>query len=44
MVSKRNAKKLNGVVEYCHSGSRFKVRIDSENVYINFSLLGIKTI
>ncbi len=43
MIMKRPNKKLNGVVEYCFSGMRFKVRLDSENTSISFSLLGIKT-
>ena len=43
LIRKRVNKKMNGVVEYCYSGQRFKIRIDSENVYVNFSLLGIKT-
>jgi endonuclease YncB( thermonuclease family) len=43
MVMKRPNKKLNGVVEYCFSGMRFKVRLDSENTSISFSILGIKT-
>lgn len=40
---KRPNKKLNGVVEYCFSGMRLKVRLDSENVSIAFSILGVKT-
>lgn len=43
MIMKRPSRKMNGVVEYCFSGMRFKVRLDSENVSIAFSLLGIKT-
>ena len=43
MVMKRPNKKLNGVVEYCFSGMRFKIRLDSENVSISFSVLGVKT-
>ena len=43
MVMKRQNRVLQGVVEYCFSGMRFKVRLDSENVSISFSLLGIKT-
>jgi len=41
IISKRNNRRFNGVVEYCHSGNRFKVRLDSENAFINFSLLGV---
>lgn len=40
---KRPNKKLNGVIEYCFSGMRFKVRLDSENTAIGFSLFGVKT-
>jgi len=40
---KRPNRKLQGVVEYCFSGMRFKVRLDSENTAIGFSLLGVKT-
>lgn len=43
MVMKRPNKRLNGVVEYCFSGMRFKVRLDTENTSISFSILGIKT-
>jgi endonuclease YncB( thermonuclease family) len=43
MVMKRPNRKLNGVVEYCFSGMRFKVRLDSENTAISFSVLGVKT-
>lgn len=34
---------MNGVVEYCFSGMRFKIRLDSENTAIAFNLLGVKT-
>jgi hypothetical protein len=43
MVMKRPDRKLNGVVEYCFSGMRFKIRVDSENSSIAFNLLGVKT-
>lgn len=43
MVMKRPDRKLNGVVEYCFSGMRFKIRVDSENASIGFNLLGVKT-
>jgi hypothetical protein len=43
MVLKRPNRKLNGVVEYCFSGMRFKIRLDSENTSIAFNLLGVKT-
>ena len=32
-----------GVVEYCFSGMRYKVRIDSEGIAIAFNILGIRT-
>lgn len=40
---KRQNRKINGVVEYCFSGMRYKIRLDSENTAISFSLLGVKT-
>jgi len=43
MIMKRPNRKLNGVVEYCFSGMRFKVRLDSEHASIAFNLLGVKT-
>ena len=43
MVTKRNNRKLKGVVEYCFSGMRFKVRLDEEYTSIAFNLLGVKT-
>ena len=43
MIMKRPNRKLNGVVEYCFSGMRFKVRLDTENTAISFSILGVKT-
>lgn len=43
MITKRNNRKLKGVVEYCFSGMRFKVRLDEEYTSIAFNLLGIKT-
>ena len=43
LIMKRPNRKLNGVVEYCFSGMRFKVRIDSENTSLAFNLLGIRT-
>ncbi|CAI2381553.1 unnamed protein product [Moneuplotes crassus] len=33
---------LYGVVEYCFSGQRFKIRVDSENCSIAFGLIGVK--
>ena len=43
MVMKRPNRKMNGVVEYCFSGMRFKVRLDGENTAIGFNLLGVRT-
>lgn len=43
MVLKRPNRKINGVVEYCFSGMRFKVRLDGENTAIALNLLGVKT-
>ena len=36
-------KNLQCVIEYCFSGSKFKVRIEKNKCYIPFSLIGIKT-
>lgn len=33
---------LMGVVEFCFSGQKFKIRLDSENCSIAFSLIGVK--
>ena len=38
-----NQKNLPCVVEYCFSGSKFKVRIEKNKCYIPLSLLGVKT-
>lgn len=43
MVMKRANHKINGVIEYCFSGMRFKVRLDGENTAIALNLLGVKT-
>lgn len=40
---KRPNRRMNGVVEYCFSGMRFKVRLDQENTAIGLNLLGVKT-
>lgn len=42
MVSKRTDKHFQGVIDYCFSGMRFKVRLDGESRYIALSLLGCK--
>ena len=33
---------LKGVIDFWFSGQKFKIRIDTENCYIGFSLIGIK--
>jgi staphylococcal nuclease domain-containing protein 1 len=38
-----NGKNLQCVVEYCFSGSKFKVRVERNKCYIPLSLIGIKT-
>jgi staphylococcal nuclease domain-containing protein 1 len=38
-----NQKGLQCVVEYCFSGSKFKLRIEKNKCYVPFSLLGVKT-
>jgi staphylococcal nuclease domain-containing protein 1 len=43
MILKRPNRKINGVVEYCFSGMKFKVRLDSESSAIAFNLLGVRT-
>lgn len=43
MIIKKDAKKMNAVVEYCFSGMRFKVRLEDEGRMIALNLLGIKT-
>lgn len=43
MIMKRPNRKMTGVVEYCFSGMRFKVRLDGENTAIALNLLGVKT-
>lgn len=43
IVMKRPNRKMNGVIEYCFSGMRFKVRLDGENTAIAVNLLGVRT-
>ena len=43
MVMKRKDKTYKGVVEYCMSGMRFKIRLEQEHRIIAFNLLGVKT-
>lgn len=43
MILKRPERKFAGVVEYCFSGMKYKVRLDDEGRAIAFNLLGIKT-
>lgn len=44
MLNKRADRKFQGVIEYCFSGQKFKVRLEGENCYIALSLLGVKTL
>lgn len=44
MLAKRPNKQLKGVVEYCFSGMKFKIRIDYEGCYIGYGLNGVKTL
>ncbi len=43
MLMKRPDRRMNGVVEVCFSGMRFKVRLDNENMAIGMNLLGVRT-
>ena len=43
IVMKRPSRKINGVIEYCFSGMRFKVRLDGESTAIGLNLLGVRT-
>ena len=43
MVNNRKDKTFRGVVEYCFSGMKFKVRLESEGRTIALILLGVKT-
>ena len=43
MLMKRPNRRMNGVVEYCFSGMRFKIRLDDENTAIALNLLGVRT-
>ena len=43
MLMKRPDRRMNGVIEVCFSGMRFKVRLDNENIAIAFNLLGVRT-
>jgi staphylococcal nuclease domain-containing protein 1 len=44
MMMKRHEKTLKGMVEYCFSGMKFKIRVDSESSSIAFGLNGIRTL
>lgn len=44
MIQKRPDRKFSGVIEYCFSGMRFKVRLDGENRQVALTLLGVKTL
>ena len=43
MFNKRNLKVFSGVIEYCFSGMRFKVRLNDEGCCIGLNLFGVKT-
>lgn len=43
MIVKRPNRIFAGVVEYCFSGMKYKVRLEDEGRAIAFNLLGIKT-
>jgi len=43
MVMARKDRTFKGVVEYCFSGMKFKVRLDTEGRMIALNLLGIRT-
>ena len=43
MILKRTDKKFAGVVEFCFSGMKFKVRLENEGRAIALNLVGIKT-
>ena len=43
MISNRKDKSFKGVIEYCFSGMKFKVRLDTEGRTIGLNLLGIRT-
>lgn len=34
---------MNGIVENCMSGMRFKIRIDQDTTYLALNLLGVRT-
>ena len=43
MVNKRKDKTFKGVVEYCFSGMKFKVRLEQEGRLVAINLHGVKT-
>lgn len=43
MVVNRKDRSFKGVIEYCFSGMKYKVRLDTEGRMISFILLGIQT-
>ena len=43
MIMKRKDRSFRGVVEYCFSGMKFKVRLEQENRIVAVNLLGVKT-
>jgi hypothetical protein len=44
MMLKKPNRELRGVVDYCFSGMKFKVRVDAEGCYIAFGLNGVRTL
>ena len=44
MVMNRPNKVFNGVVEYCMSGMRFKIRLQQEGRIIGLNLIGVRTV
>jgi len=43
MVTKRKDRTFRGVVEYCFSGMKFKVRLEQEGRLVALNLLGVRT-
>ena len=43
MILKRKDRTFRGVVEYCFSGMKFKIRLEQEGRLVAVNLLGVKT-
>jgi hypothetical protein len=43
MFMKRQSRVFPGVVEYCFSGMKFKVRLNDEGCSIGLNLFGVRT-